>query len=56
MKRLMLVAMLLSSVVSLSGCIIRDHRHDDGRGRYDGPSHHCDDRDRDNHCDDRSHH
>jgi len=57
MKRLLLIAMLLSSVVSLSGCIIRDHR-DSGPGRYNnGPDHHCDDRDHhDNNCNDHDHH
>ena len=58
MKRLLLVAALLSSVVSLSGCLIRDHR-DGGPGRYNnnGPDRHCDDRDRhDNNCNDHDHH
>lgn len=57
MKRLLLIAVLLSSVVSLSGCLIRDHR-DGGYGRYNnGPDRHCDDRDRrDNSCNDHDHH
>ncbi|MGY3230215.1 ABC-type Zn2+ transport system substrate-binding protein/surface adhesin [Luteibacter sp. HA06] len=59
MKRLLIIAMLLSSVASLSGCIIRDHR-DGGydHDRYNnGPDHHCDDRDhRDNSCNDHDHH
>jgi len=57
MKRVLLAMALLSSMVSLSGCIIRDHR-DGGPGRYNnGPDHHCDDRDhRDNSCDYHDHH
>ena len=57
MKRLLLIAVLLSSVASLSGCLIRDHR-DGGPGRYNnGPDHHCDDRDHhDNNCNDHDRH
>lgn len=57
MKRLLLIAVILSSAASLSGCIIRDHR-DGGPGRYNnGPDRHCDDRDhRDNSCNDHDHH
>jgi hypothetical protein len=55
MKRLLPIALALLSTLSLSGCIIRDHRHDGDRydhdgGRHDGPDRHCDDRDR--RCDD----
>ncbi|MDQ7996831.1 MAG: hypothetical protein AAGC76_13415 [Luteibacter sp.] len=51
MKRPLLIALVLLSAFSLSGCIIRDHRHG-GYGDRGGPGYH-DDRDR--HCDDRDH-